>query len=400
MQRTIRLKLNITSEQTAILHKTLEGFTSAFNFVSEYGWSNSEKNGVNLHHATYYSLKGLVNLPTQLICAARVKATEALRSAFARKKAKRRASQPRSNLCPVRYDQRSYWVDWQNGKVSLASSQGRQLIGFAVPDYAAKYAGFPVDSADLIYRKNGFWLHVVVTLSDVEFSDSGEVIGVDLGLNHPAVTSKRKFLGSKHWKEVDRRNFRLKRSLQAKGTPSAKRHLHKLAGRQIRFRRDCDHVLSKRIVQSATSGTTIVIENLTEIRNRARLRRGEGQRRLHSWSFAQLRSFLTYKAEEAGMRVVAVDPRHTSQTCSRCGYQSRSNRTKQSRFLCKECAYQLNADLNASYNIRDKHLVASGYLATLGMSLGSGPQSMGLSHPPVPSGSGEVQAVCDTASIS
>ena len=233
--------------------------------------------------------------------------------------------------------------------------------------------GYPIDTADLIYRKDKFWLHVVVSLPDPVIAENGAVIGVDLGLNHPAVTSKRKFLGSRHWKEVDRRAFRARRALQSKGTKSAKRHLKKLAGKQRRFHRDCDHVLSKRLVQNASPGDTIVIENLTAIRSSATMRRGETKRRLHSWSFAQFRSFLGYKAQEGGMKVVAIDPRHTSQTCSRCGYQHRSNRRSQSQFFCKSCAYQLNADLNASYNIRDKHL------ATLGIALGSGPQSMGLS---------------------
>ena len=397
MQRTIRLQLNTTQPQNEALKQTLNQFTKAFNFVCEHGWLNSEKNGIDLHKATYYPLReALVDLPAQLICAARVKATEALKSAFARVLAKRKTSQPKSVLCPVRYDQRSYWVKWESNQVSLATVHGRQVIGFDVPDYAVRYTGYPVDSADLIYRKGKFWLNVVVTLPTPEYSHNGthsgipddEVIGVDLGLNHPAVTSQRKFLGKRSWKGIDRRYFRIKRSLQSKGTKSARRHLRKLSGRLQRFRKDCDHVISKRIVQSAhapgTPGATIVIENLTEIRSRVKQRGRENRRRLHSWSFAQLRSFLSYKAEEAGMRVVAVDPRHTSQTCSKCGYKSRSNRKSQSRFLCGECSYQLNADLNASYNIRDKHL------ATLGISLGSGPQSMGLSHPP----SGEVQAVC------
>ncbi len=373
MQRTIRLQLNTTPEQAQALRQTLDRFTTVFNYVCEYGWLNSEKNGVKLHHATYYALKDLVNIPAQLICAARVKATEALKSAFARKKNARKATQPVSKFCPIRYDQRSYRVDWPNQTTSLSSCEGRLVIGFTVPFYATKYTGYAVDSADLIYKKGSFWLHVVVTVPAPDFATNGGSIGIDLGLNRPAVTSKRKFLGGRHWKEVDRRTFRFKRALQSKGTRSAKKHLKKLRGKQIRFHRDCDHVLSKRIVQSATPGTTIVIENLTEIRSRARLKRGEGQRRLHSWSFAQFRSFLGYKAQEAGMRVVAIDPRHTSQTCSKCGFQSRSNRKTQSLFLCRECAYSLNADLNASYNIRDKHL------ATLGTSLGSGPQSIGLS---------------------
>jgi IS605 OrfB family transposase len=160
------------------------------------------------------------------------------------------------------------------------------------------------------------------------------------------------------------------------GTKSAKRHLKKLAGRQQRFHRDCDHVLSKRIVQSVSSGATIVIEDLTHIRSRAKTKKGESSRRLHGWNFAQLRAFLSYKAEERGMRVTVIDPRYTSQTCSKCGYRSKANRRSQSVFKCRKCGYQLNADLNASYNIRDKHL------ASVGTSDTSGLQSISLSYQP------------------
>jgi IS605 OrfB family transposase len=377
MKRTIRLKLNTTTEQEPVLLNTLTEFTTAFNFVCEYGWQNSEKNGVKLHHATYYTVKEMCKgLVSDLIVQARTKATEAVKSAFSRLKSGRKASQPRSKLCPARYNLHTYKLDWDKQQVNLATAPNHRLtINFTVPEYASKYVGYPVDTADLVYRKGKFWLHVVVTVPETDYLDNQEAVGVDLGLNHPAVTSKRKFLGSRHWKEVDRRNFRLKKALQSKGTKSAKRHLKKLSGKVQRFRKDCDHVLSKRIVQSCTSGTTIVIENLTEIRSRARLRKGEGQRRLHSWSFAQFRSFLDYKAQEAGMQVVAIDPRHTSQTCSKCSYQSRSNRKSQALFLCRSCGYSLNADLNASYNIRDKHL------ATLGITLSSAPQSIGVTHP-------------------
>jgi transposase len=93
---------------------------------------------------------------------------------------------------------------------------------------------------------------------------------------------------------------------------------------------------------------------------------------------------LSYKAEARGIAVVKVDPRHTSQMCSRCGHQARNNRRSQSLFLCRNCGYCLNADLNASYNIRFKHL------ATLGTSLSSAPSSSGVSCPPA--SSGEMQA--------
>jgi putative transposase len=109
-------------------------------------------------------------------------------------------------------------------------------------------------------------VHVVVTIPTPAVTDNGEAVSIDLGLTHPAVTSNRQFLGKKHWKKVDRRYFRLQRALQCpwhKIGASASKDAGK-AGRKQRFRRDCDHVLSKRIVRSVSSGTTTVLENLTD----------------------------------------------------------------------------------------------------------------------------------------
>ncbi|MER3402015.1 MAG: transposase, partial [Armatimonadota bacterium] len=196
----------------------------------------------------------------------------------------------------------------------------------------------------------------------------------------PAVCSNNRFFGERRWKGIERRYFRLRRSLQRKGTRSAKRHLRRLAGKVNRFRRDCDHVLSRRIVDSVQPGTVIVVENLVDIRTRTRQRGRESRRRLHSWSFAQLRSFLTYKAEAKGCKVVGIDPRHTLQMCSHCGYVHRSNRRSQSRFLCGACGFELNADINAARNIARK------YLAGGGMPAAGGPLSTGLSCQPAQAG--------------
>jgi putative transposase len=121
-------------------------------------------------------------------------------------------------------------ADLEQYTASLATTSGRQKLNFIVPHYATHYTGYPVDSADLLYRKGNFWLHVVVTIPDPDVTSNGEAVGVDLGLTHPAVTSNRQFLGKKHWKEVDRKYFRIQRALQAKGTKSARKHLRKLSG--------------------------------------------------------------------------------------------------------------------------------------------------------------------------
>lgn len=157
--------------------------------------------------------------------------------------------------------------------------------------------------------------------------------------------------------------------MQSKGTKSAKRKLKKLRQRVTRFRADCDHVVSRRIVDSVEPGTTIVVENLTEIRTNGKRRGPQQRRQFHQWPFKRLRELLTYKAEAKGCNVVGIDPRHTSQTCSKCGYQHKLNRKSQSLFKCRSCNYQLNADLNGGRNIALKYLASAGISGAGGLSV-------------------------------
>ncbi|HEY4384000.1 MAG TPA: hypothetical protein VGN34_05930, partial [Ktedonobacteraceae bacterium] len=250
MDRTVKVKLHPTREQAQALTETFVQFTHAYNTVCVYGWNHQEKNGVRLHHATYYETKASCpGLVSDLLIQARVKATETLKSAFTWKskheanyqkrvaKAKKQEKPlpvfksvkcPQSETCAPRYNVHTYTLNWTTQMVRLSTCGGKQSIPFTVPDYCAKYIGNPFATADLICRKGKWYLHVVVSVPELMIPKDDTMIGVDLGLNRPAVTSNRHFLGSRHWKEVDRRTFRLRRKLQSKGTKSAKRHLKKL----------------------------------------------------------------------------------------------------------------------------------------------------------------------------
>jgi putative transposase len=237
MDRTVRIQLHPTREQAMALDETLAQFTAAFNAVCRYGWQHREKNGVRLHHATYYETKAACpGLVSDLLIQARVKAAETLKSAFtwqkkhlasyqkrvarARNKGKpsptfKPVKMPQSLLCPPRYNEKTLSLDWQKQEVRLSTSKGKIGLSFTTPHWSEKYAGYPVATADLLFRNRKWWLHVVVTVPEPALVPSQEVIGIDLGLNRPAVTSTRQFLGSPHWKEVDRRYFGLRRTLQS-----------------------------------------------------------------------------------------------------------------------------------------------------------------------------------------
>ena len=61
---------------------------------------------------------------------------------------------------------------------------------------------------------------------------------------------------------------------------------------------------------------------------------------------------LRAKAESAGRVIVEVDPRHTSQRCTRCGHTAAENRVSQAIFRCQSCRHTAHADQNAAENIR------------------------------------------------
>lgn len=65
----------------------------------------------------------------------------------------------------------------------------------------------------------------------------------------------------------------------------------------------------------------------------------------------EFRRQLEYKLSWQGGSLVEVDYRHTSQTCSCCGYRAKENRQSQAVFNCLACGHEENADINAAKNI-------------------------------------------------
>ena len=214
MRRTIRIQLTPSPAQAAALAQTSRQFTAAFNRFVHLGWQHGISNATKLHFLAYYAVRAaLPDLNSNLTNTARAKAAEALKSAFTlRLDPKRTVSMPRSLACPPRYNIHTYRMDWESQTVRMSLVGGRQTIRFSVPDYAKKYAGNPVDTADLIERDDCWWLHVVVTLPTPEVQPNEQIIGVDLGINRPAVTSNNQFLGHKRTKAVEGRYFRLTRA--------------------------------------------------------------------------------------------------------------------------------------------------------------------------------------------
>jgi IS605 OrfB family transposase len=130
-----------------------------------------------------------------------------------------------------------------------------------------------------------------------------------------------------------------------------------MARREARFQRDINHIVAKALVAKAKgSRKALAVEDLTGINGRTTVRRDQRQQRM-SWAFSQLRQFVAYKAQAAGVRVVLVDPRNTSRACSACGFCHKGNRPDQAHFRCLQCGFTAPADYNAALNIATRAAV-------------------------------------------
>jgi IS605 OrfB family transposase len=130
--------------------------------------------------------------------------------------------------------------------------------------------------------------------------------------------------------------------------------LRKISKKERNFKRNTNHCISKKIVQTAIRHQkSIALEELKGFRKTVRKTQRD---RFGKWAFGELRAFIEYKAQIAGIKFVKVDPRNTSRTCSRCGYCDKANRRGQ-EFECNNCYKMLNADLNAAINIAARAVV-------------------------------------------
>jgi putative transposase len=351
MKQTLLVKLAPTPDQHAALLRTLETFNAACNRIAEVAFTEKEANKLRLQKLVYYDVRREFGLSSQMAIRAISKVSEA----YKRDKKVQPHFHPHSAMV---YDQRICSFPGPD-RVSLLTLDGRQVMPFRFGQYAEAMLQRVRGQCDLLYRKgsNTFFLAITVDAPEPPPNEVSEYLGVDLGIVNIATTSDGEIVSGTHVNNVRARYSRFRRKLQKKGTKSARRLLQKRSGREMRFSRDTNHCISKRLVaQAKDTGRGIAVEELTHIRTR--VNGSKRQRRvLHSWSFAQLRAFLSYKAALSGVPVVAVDPRNTSRTCSVCGHCDKANRKTQSTFVCTSCGVVAHADVNAARNIASRAAV-------------------------------------------
>jgi putative transposase len=371
IQRTVKLKLLPSEEQAELLQRTMETYCNALNYISQvaHGLGNC-RNYLTLHRSVYYEVRERFGLKSQQTISAERQVAAAYKTMKANGNEQGKASfNFRGGL--LLQQGRDYGLKVEQGVVGITTLAGRQPIAFSCGDFQRQHFDWGMGSATLVKRRGVFWLHVVFWREVEEAAEEAAetVIGVDRGMNYLAVTRAPDggtvFHGGGPVKQRKHHYRRVRASLQAthalarsasEGTKGAKRTLKRLSGREKRYQRAVNHVVSKEIAAFAASypQPVIVLEELGGIRQRAKQRKAQ-RGDFHSWALPlayQLAQFVEYKAAASSIPVVYVDPRGTSQSCSSCGAKGTRRRHD---FSCS-CGYLDHADRNAASNIAQRYV--------------------------------------------
>lgn len=363
MKLTLQIQLLPSAEQAVALRETLARFNEAASWLAEKAFALRSANKIELQQLFYADIRQGFQLSAQMT----VRCIAQVCEAYKRDKSKlpkfrKHASMP--------FDQRMMSFKGID-RVSLLTLQGRVIVPFVMGKYQTERFTNAKGQCDLVLRKDGKWfLLVTVDLPDTAPTPATDFIGVDLGITNLATTSDGEHFTGNDVEQVRQKQFALRQTLQHKAGKqsqggkrprSIRRLCKRTSKREQNFRKHTNHFISKKLVASAIDTQRgIALEDLKGIRQRVEKRfRREQRAKVSGWSFFELRQFITYKAQMAGVSVVLVEARHTSRTCSACGHCATENRQSQSEFVCVECGHSLNADFNAAINIRGRAQVSA-----------------------------------------
>ncbi len=176
-------------------------------------------------------------------------------------------------------------------------------------------------------------------------------VGIDLGITKLLYDSDNNFVDNPKYYINSQKQLRRKQRSLTRKIKNSNNYKKQLLIVQKQFekiknqRNDFQHKLSTSYVDKYGK---IYVEDLNIL---GMIQNHNLSNHISDSSWGTFINKLFYKVEETGGKLIKVDPRYTSQTCSNCGYIDKNNRLTQSEFKCLICNHTENADYNASKNI-------------------------------------------------
>jgi len=356
MTITAKIQISVDANNKVLLDKTMTAYSDACNYVSDYIFQTHNLKQFSLNQVLYSTLRKQFGLRSQM-------AQSVLKTVIARYKTiltnekkwiKPSFSKPQYDLVWNRdysLTQNCFSVNTLDGRIKLP------YFAKGMSKYF-DHTTYKFGTAILVNKRGKYFLHIPVSyeVEESSLSDICNVVGIDRGINFVVATynSKHKsgFVSGRAIKQKRAHYSKLRKELQKRQTPSARRRLKAIGQRENRWMQDVNHCISKALVESNPKHTLFVLEDLTGIRNATERVKTKDRYVSVSWSFFDLEQKLIYKAKQNQSTVIKVDPRYTSQCCPVCGHIEKSNRNKKIHlFTCKNCGYKSNDDRIGAMNL-------------------------------------------------
>ena len=271
MTVTAKIQIAVDTDSKALLDETMSVYRNACNYVSDYVFHTHNLKQFSLNKMLYYKLREKFGLKSQM-------AQSVFKTVIARYKLilETEGKWIRPSFKKPQYDlvwNRDYSLT-QNC-FSLNTLNGRVKLPYFAKGMS-KYFDHTVykfGTAKLVSKHGKYFLHIPVTY-DVEessLSDICNVVGIDRGINFVVATydsrHKSGFVSGKAIKQKRAHYSKLRRDLQMRHTPSARRRLKSIGQRENRWMQDVNHQVSKALVENNPKHTLFVLEDLTGIRS-------------------------------------------------------------------------------------------------------------------------------------
>jgi putative transposase len=269
----------------------------------------------------------------------------------------------------------TYWKNTgirKKGEVLLLSlAKGNDPIRVCLPAHLAGLPGEAFIEMRLVWDRAGrryHWHSVIEDGCQPADPPGNRAAAVDLGEVHPAAvtdgeegtvfcvrelrslsqyTHKRLAEIQSVLSKKERHSRRYKRILARKG---------RFLARQKRKRRDMEHKVSRAVVNYAVDRGvgTLAIGDVRTVADGVDYSKIANQK-ISGWSHGQVRRYIEYKAEAAGIQTVLENEAYTSQTCPNPNCLHRL-KPRGRVYRCPACGFRGHRDMVGASNILSRYL--------------------------------------------
>jgi len=252
----------------------------------------------------------------------------------------------------------SFPIDKQTAKIT-GSHLYIQKIGWMKFEGSNPYPNGEFVSGRVKYECGNWYAYITYKVELTRRPQSAREVGIDRNVGQIALSDGQIIhLPDLERKARNRKKYQKRMARQVKGSNRRKitrRRVQRAFMRERSARANWAHQVSRRIANNYhiayieglnTSGMTKSAKGTVENPGKRVKQKTGLNRSILNSGWGKLEQCLSYK-----MIVEKVDPKYTSQTCSRCGAVDKASRKTQSEFKCTACGHEENADVNAALNI-------------------------------------------------